>query len=163
VQSTLDLLRVRVPAAPVVVLSDKDDAEDVDRALTHGVRGYIPTTVSWEVAVAALRFISAGGTFVPAKTLRPATPKPDAQPESVQRFGRTDLTSRELSVIDLLRQGKPDKLIARQLDRQENTFKVHVGNILRKLNAASRTHAALVANRLLAQQAGSLAAPTRIG
>jgi DNA-binding NarL/FixJ family response regulator len=39
------------------------------------------------------------------------------------------------------------------LDMQENTVKVHVRNILKKLNATNRTHAAFVANRLLGQDA----------
>jgi DNA-binding CsgD family transcriptional regulator len=73
-----------------------------------------------------------------------------------------DLTPRELSVIDLLREGKPNKLIARQLDMQENTVKVHVRNILRKLNAANRTHAALVANRLFGQTAEPVAVSARL-
>ena len=68
-----------------------------------------------------------------------------------------DLTPRERSVIVLLRDGKPNKLIARQLDMQENTVKVYVRNILRKLNAANRTHAALLANRLLGQGAEPVA------
>jgi DNA-binding NarL/FixJ family response regulator len=165
VQSTLELLRVRLPEASAVVLSDKDDAEEVDRALTHGARGYIPTSVECEVAVAALRFISAGGTFVPANTLRSAAARPGDQPDGERqgRYGRMDLTPRELSVIDLLREGKPNKLIARQLDMQENTVKVHVRNILRKLNAANRTHAALVANRLLGQDAEPVARSARFG
>ena len=165
VQSTLELLRVRLPEASTVVLSDQDDVEEVNRALTHGVRGYIPTTVECEVAVAALRFVSASGTFVPAATLRPTAAKPDDQPEGERqrRTGRLDLTPREFSVIALLREGKPNKMIARQLDMQENTVKVHVRNILRKLNAANRTHAALVANRLLGQDAEPVAMPTRFG
>jgi DNA-binding NarL/FixJ family response regulator len=164
VQSTLELLRVRLPEASAVVLSDNDDAEEVDRALTHGARGYLPTSVSCEVAVAALRFISAGGTFVPANTLRSTVAKPDDQPDGERqgRYGRMDLTPRELSVIDLLREGKPNKLIARQLDMQENTVKVHVRNILRKLNAANRTHAALVANRLFGQTAEPVAVSARL-
>jgi DNA-binding NarL/FixJ family response regulator len=161
VQSTLELLRVRLPEASAVVLSDKDDAEEVDRALTHGARGYIPTSVECEVAVAALRFISAGGTFVPANTLRSAAARPDGERQG--QYGRMDLTPRELSVIDLLREGKPNKLIARQLDMQENTVKVHVRNILRKLNAANRTHAALLANRLLGQDEEPAALPARFG
>jgi DNA-binding NarL/FixJ family response regulator len=137
------------------VLSDKDDVEEVNRALTHGVRGYIPTSVECEIVLAALRFISAGGTFVPADTLRSTAANPDDQPEGERprRSGRLDLTPRELSVVDLLREGKPNKLIAAQLDMQESTVKVHVRNILRKLNAANRTHAAFVANRLLGQAA----------
>jgi DNA-binding NarL/FixJ family response regulator len=165
VESALELLRVRLPEASAVVLSDRDDVEEVNRALTHGVRGYIPTSVECEVAVAALRLIGAGGTFVPAGTLRSTAAKPDDQPQGgrQRRSDGLDLTPRELSVIDLLREGKPNKLIARQLEMQENTVKVHVRNILRKLNAANRTHAAFVANRLLGQDAEPVALPARLG
>jgi DNA-binding NarL/FixJ family response regulator len=161
VQSALELLRMRFPEASTVVLADSDDVDEVNRALAYGVRGYIPTSVEWEVAVAALRLVSAGGTFVPADALRSTASKPGDQPEG-ERQGRSDgldLTPRELSVIDLLREGKPNKLIAARLDMQENTVKVHVRNILKKLNAANRTHAAFVANRLLSQNREPVALP----
>jgi DNA-binding NarL/FixJ family response regulator len=154
VQSALELLRDRLPEAPAVILSDRDDVDEVNRALSHGVRGYIPTSVESEVAVAALRLINAGGTFVPADTWRASPTKQDNQSEG-ERRGRSDdldLTPRELSVIDLLREGKPNKLIAAQLEMQESTVKVHVRSILRKLHAANRTHAASMANRLLGQE-----------
>jgi len=143
------------------VLSDRDEVDEVNRALAHGVRGYIPTSVEWEVAVAALRLISAGGTFVPADALRSTTAKLDDQPEGEQqrRSDGRDLTPRELSVIDLLREGRPNKLIARELEMQESTVKVHVRNILKKLNARNRTHAALVASRLLGKGAEPVALP----
>jgi DNA-binding NarL/FixJ family response regulator len=164
VQSALELLRVRLPEASIVVLSDRDDVDEVNRALTHGVRGYIPTSVECEVAVAALRLISAGGIFVPADALRSTAAKPDDQPEGEQQGRRDglDLTPREFSVIDLLREGKPNKLIAAQLEMQESTVKVHVHNIMRKLNADNRTHAAFVANRLLGQDAESVALPNSL-
>jgi DNA-binding NarL/FixJ family response regulator len=151
VQTALELLKVRLPDAPAIVLSDRDDVDEVNLALTRGVRGYIPTSVECEVAVAALRLVNAGGTFVPADALRPAPAKQDNQPDA-ERRGRSDeldLTPRELSVIDLLREGKPNKLIAAQLEMRESTVKVHVRNILKKLNVGNRTHAASVANRLL--------------
>ncbi len=153
---------MRLPEASAVVLSDRDDAEEVNRALTQGVRGYIPTSVECEVAVAALRLIGAGGTFVPVKALHSTTARPDDRPEAgrQRRSDGLDLTPRELSVIDLLREGKPNKLIARQLDMQENTVKVHVRNILKKLNAANRTHAAFVANRLLGHAEKPVALPS---
>jgi DNA-binding CsgD family transcriptional regulator len=62
-----------------------------------------------------------------------------------------DLTPRELSVVELLREGKPNKLIATALLMQESTVKVHVRNIMKKLHVSNRTHAASVANRLLSQ------------
>jgi DNA-binding NarL/FixJ family response regulator len=164
VQSALELLRERLPEASIVVLADRDDVDEVNRALTRGVRGYIPTSVECGVAVAALRLISAGGTFVPADALRPTAAKLDDQPEGVRqrRSDGLDLTPRELSVIDLLREGKPNKLIAARLDMQENTVKVHVRNILKKLNATNRTHAAFVANRLLDQDAEPVALPNSL-
>jgi DNA-binding NarL/FixJ family response regulator len=148
---------MRLPETSAVVLSDRDDVEEVNRALALGARGYIPTSLDFEIVVAALRLVSAGGTFVPADALRPTAAEPHEQPED-QRRGRSnglDLTPREHSVIDLLREGKPNKLIAAQLDVEENTVKVHVRNILRKLNAANRTHAAFVANRLLGHDGGA--------
>jgi DNA-binding NarL/FixJ family response regulator len=154
VQSALELLRVHLPEASSVVLSDRDDVDEVNRVLTHGARGYIPTSVDCEVAVAALRLIGAGGTFVPADALRATSAKPQRRSDGL------DLTPRELSVIDLLREGKPNKLIARELDIEENTVKVHVRNILRKLNAANRTHAAFVANRLFGHDAKPVALPS---
>jgi len=164
VQSALELLRVRFPEAWAVVLSDRDDVDEVNRALTHGVRGYIPTSVGCEIAVAALKLISTGGTFVPAHALRSTAAKPDDQPEGERqrRSDGLDLTPRELSVIDLLREGKPNKLIAARLDMQESTVKVHVRSILKKLNAANRTHAAFVANRLLGKNAEPVALPTQL-
>jgi DNA-binding NarL/FixJ family response regulator len=164
IQCALELLRERLPEASVVVLADRDDVDEVNRALTHGVRGYIPTSVECGVAVAALRLISAGGTFVPADALRSTTAKPDDQPEGERqrRSDGLDLTPRELSVIDLLREGKPNKLIAARLDMQESTVKVHVRNILKKLNATNRTHAAFVANRLLGKIAEPVALPNSL-
>ena len=73
-----------------------------------------------------------------------------------------DLTPRELAVIDLLREGKPNKLIARRLDMQESTVKVHGRNSLKKLNAANRTHAAFVVNRLLGEDAEAVALDTQL-
>jgi DNA-binding NarL/FixJ family response regulator len=163
VQSALALLRARLSETAVVVLSDKNDLDDINQALTHGARGYIPSCVECEIALAALRLISAGGTFVPAAALRSTGAKPDDQGERQRRSGGLDLTPRELSVLALLREGNPNKLIARQLDMQESTVKVHVRNILRKLNAANRTHAVFIANRLLGQNGGSVATPARFG
>lgn len=157
VQEQLQLIKVRWPEIPVIVISDRDDSDDVISALNHGVRGYIPTSIATEVAIAALSLIEAGGTYVPADVLRIATFGIPGNVEEEQ--GQTgvqdefDLTSRELSVIDLLRQGKPNKVIALQLNMRDSTVKVHVRNILKKLRVTNRTGAAMVANRLLAQRA----------
>ena len=153
VQSALELVRLRLPQARVVVLSDRNDVENVNEALTCGVWGYIPTSVEAEVAFAALRLINAGGTYVPAQERTPRTAKLGIGVESQRPrlSDELDLTPRELSVLDLLREGKPNKLIAAGLSMEESTVKVHVRNILKKLHAANRTQAASVANRLLGE------------
>ena len=153
VQNALELVRLRLPEARVVVLSDRDDVENINDALTSGVWGYIPTSVEPQVVFAALRLINAGGTYVPAQERTPGPAKLGFGIESQRPrlSDELDLTPRELSVLDLLREGKPNKLIAAGLNMEESTVKVHVRNILKKLHAANRTQAASVANRLLGE------------
>jgi DNA-binding NarL/FixJ family response regulator len=148
IQNTLEFVRQHLAGTPVALLSDRDDVENVLEALTCGVRGFISTSLEAELAIAAFRLIGAGGTFIPTDALRVATTNYEhpSPPEELE------LTLRELSVIDLICEGKPNKVIAGKLDLQESTVKVHVRNILRKLNAANRTQAALVANRLRGYQ-----------
>jgi DNA-binding NarL/FixJ family response regulator len=155
VQYALERVRLQLPDAPVIVFSDRDDVEDVNEALTCGLRGYIPTSVDAEVAFAALRLIHAGGTFIPAHVLRSTSGMPDADAEGARRgfLDELELTPREFCVLDLLREGRPNKLIAAELKMEESTVKVHVRNILKKLRAANRTQAASVANRLLGYEA----------
>jgi DNA-binding NarL/FixJ family response regulator len=157
VQEELELVRLRLPDTRVIVLSDRDDVQNVNQALTCGVRGYIPTSVEAEVAVAALRLIKAGGTYIPAHERQSAVGRPDigVEGERQELPPELDLTPRELSVLDLLREGKPNKLIASGLSMEESTVKVHVRNILKKLRAANRTQAVSVANRLLVGNAPS--------
>jgi DNA-binding NarL/FixJ family response regulator len=153
VQNTLELLRLRVADAPVIVLSDCDEVDDIRRALDWGVRGYIPTSLEVKVASAALKLVNAGGIFIPAHVLRSATAEAATGIDGEWRGhpNKLDLTSRELAVIDLLREGKPNKLIAIELNMQESTAKVHVRNIMKKLGANNRTHAAGIANRILGE------------
>ena len=151
VQEQLQLIRTERAGIPVIMISDRDDAEDVIEALNQGVRGYIPTSIASEVAIAALTLIEAGGTYIPADVLRPGTIEFEAEPGAgaeAQAPGRLNLTSRELAVIDLLREGNPNKVIANRLNMRESTVKVHVRNILKKLRVSNRTSAATVANRL---------------
>ena len=162
VQEQLRLIRSERPEMAVIMISDRDDADDVREALNYGVRGYIPTSIASEVAIAALTLIEAGGTYIPADVLRsggiefeaePAAAEFEAEPVGTAEPhapGRLNLTSRELAVIDLLREGNPNKVIANKLNIRESTVKVHVRNILKQLRVTNRTHAATVANQLLA-------------
>jgi DNA-binding NarL/FixJ family response regulator len=155
IQNTIEFVRQHLAGTPVALLSGRDDVENVLEALTCGVRGFISTSLEAELAIAAFRLIGAGGTFIPTDALHAATAKIDtgSDYERPSLPEELELTLRELSVIDLMCEGKPNKVIAGKLDLQESTVKVHVRNILRKLNAANRTQAAFVANRLRGYQA----------
>jgi DNA-binding NarL/FixJ family response regulator len=153
VQEQLHLIKLRDPQIPVIMMSDRDDSADVINALNQGVRGYIPTSIAAEVAIAALTLIEAGGTYIPVDVLHAEGAEicGDAQAdEPANAPNGLNLTLRELAVIDLLREGNSNKLIALKLNMRESTVKVHVRNILKKLRVSNRTHAATVANRLLA-------------
>jgi DNA-binding NarL/FixJ family response regulator len=138
---------VRHPAKiPLVILSDIEDIEDVVEAIRHGVRGYIPTSLDVAEAAVAIRFVQAGGTFVPTNAvMRSPQDKQERAHANVPRVenARFDLlTPREREVAARLSQGMANKIIAHELRISEHTVKVFVHRILTKLNATNRTEVA---------------------
>ena len=134
-----------LPEVPLVLLSDRDDVEEVAKAIHHGVRGYIPTKLELSELVAAIHCVEAGGTFVPADTLIRFVLHQRATASSGSEVERTmwqGLTPREMEVVARLRQGKPNKVIAHELEITESTVKAFVRRILIKLNALNRTEVA---------------------
>jgi DNA-binding NarL/FixJ family response regulator len=156
VQSTLDLVKLHLGDAPIVLLSDRDDADQVAAALAYGLRGYIATSVEAEVVCAALKLIFAGGTFIPAGAFHEWTANSNISSHRMMQqelLNGTDLTPRELSVLELLRAGTPNKVIAINLQIHESTVKVHVRSIMKKLGVTNRTHAASIADQLFGAHA----------
>jgi DNA-binding NarL/FixJ family response regulator len=139
-------LRERHPAIPVVVLSGSERREDVLRALDLGAMGYIPKGVSNEVMLQALRLVLSGGVFLPPSALAAAASAPPVPPAAGLRD--LALTDRQAEVLALVLEGKPNKLICRQLGLAEGTVKIHVAACLRALGVHSRTQAAIEASRL---------------
>ena len=145
VLENIDRLAQALPGVPIVLLSDHDDVEEVATAIDHGVRGYIPTRLDLSEAAAGIRCVEAGGTFVPADILvrfvqhQQSISPPVTDPE---RTSWEFLTPREMEVIARLRQGKPNKVIAYELDISESTVKTFVRRILIKLRAVNRTEVA---------------------
>jgi DNA-binding NarL/FixJ family response regulator len=150
VAATLDRLQELMPEVPQIVVSDREDIRAVTEAIRRGVRGYIPTSLDSHVVVEALRFVQAGGTFVPASALINAATAPAAERETPHTASLPVLgfTHREREVLGHLRQGKPNKIIAHELKMQESTVKVHVRRIMKKLNATNRTQAAFLAQQM---------------
>jgi len=134
-----------MPSVPVAVLSDYEDADNIRAAFELGVRGYIPTSLASLVAVQAVHLVCAGGTFAPAAALlAPAGARngADAAP-SIEGF-----TQRQAQILDCLRHGMANKLIAYELNMCESTVKVHIRNIMKKLNATNRTQVVYLTNGL---------------
>ncbi len=174
VRRWLEDARAHVDGAPIVIVSDREEADEVVAAFRSGVRGFVPTSLDPSVALRAFTFIIGGGSFFPPSALLHPHPFPErahrsyaagngavAVQEDGPGKGGSDLTHRQHEVLDRLRHGKSNKVIARELQMQESTVKVHVRQIMRKLGAANRTQAALLAEMHLSQQPrpGSASAP----
>jgi DNA-binding NarL/FixJ family response regulator len=139
------------PDLPIVLIADPSEMAVADTLVTQlGLRGFIPTSSSAELAVAVLRLIIAGGSYVPRRTCEtqdfesgPSVSMPVPVRTSPDPMASAKLTPRERSVMDLLRQGMPNKLISYRLGMSQSTVKVHVHNIITKLNVRNRTEAAV--------------------
>lgn len=141
------------PDVPVVVVSVREDTEAIREALRAGAMGYIPKTSSPEVTTNALRFILAGGVYIPPHVLHLTDTRPEPSsgrdaggtPEQLEKaeggspFG---LTERQLEVLRLMAQGRSNKDIAADLNISPGTVKMHVSRIFKVLNVENRTQAA---------------------
>lgn len=138
----------------VFLISDRDyqiGPEFIRAASRLGARGFVSTrTTSLALALSAMRFVQAGGIFAPSNALLlsspPRRPSPTVQSD-------TGLTARETTVLELLKEGKTNKVIAEELHLSGNTVKVHVHNILRKMRASNRMEAASRGSRAVAVSA----------
>ena len=158
-------LRQRSPDLPVIVVSGYEDPAVMRSALDHGARGYIPKAYSPEIMLSAVRLVLAGGVYVPPMLLSGAAAEvvlagvpavadlpqaPEARRSNAPTLDslRTVLTERQVEVLQLLSQGKPNKLIGRALGISEGTVKIHLAAIFRALNVRNRTEAVIAAQAL---------------
>ncbi len=128
----------RHPGQAFAILSGTAPNRIAQEALSLGAMGFIPKSMGAKSLVNAVRFMVAGETFVPASVLD------DTGEDEESEFTR-QLSQREREVLSGLCQGQSNKEIARELDLQEVTIKLHVRTLCRKLNAKNRLHAAMIA------------------
>ena len=125
------------PNARVIVLSSHEGDVDIQRALEAGAQGYVVKGIVREELLETIRGVHAGKRRLPA---------PVAQ-KLAEHMGEEPISRRELDVLALMATGKRNKEIASQLSIAEDTVKMHVRNILSKLQVNDRTEAVTVALR----------------
>ena len=129
-------LKLDYPGVPVVILSATHDRATIMAALGAGAHGFIPKTADGMVLLDAVRRVLDGGL----SPLPDDAPMPEGDGVHVEPRA-LGLTARQTDVLKLLVQGKPNKLICRDLRLSEGTVKVHVSAILKALRVHSRTQA----------------------
>lgn len=122
----------------VALISGEATKAIAEEALEAGAAGFVPKSLPAKSLVNAVKFMAMGEQYAPIDFMTAV--------EEVQQNPLADkLTERELQVLKGLTEGKSNKEIARDLDIQEPTVKLHMKTLYRKLGAANRTQAALIA------------------
>lgn len=121
--------------ARVIVLTTYDGDEDIYRSLQAGAQGYLLKDMFFEELEAAIRAVHAGGRKIPGVVAE----------RLAERMGGSDLTGRELEVLELIVRGRSNREIGSALGISEATVKSHINSILGKLGVTDRTQAATTA------------------
>ena len=150
--SSLLFMRSEYPQVPVLVVSGYDEPALIQRVLHFGAVGFIPKTSSLETMGEAVRAALAGKTWVPV-----ALPPEDKSADAEIANKVATLSPQQLRVLLMLADGRLNKQIAHELSITEATVKAHMTVILRKLGLARRTQAAVLAQRLMQEEALPLA------
>ena len=130
---------------PIAILCDFADPIVAGRALTLGIRGYLSASMSLAELASAIRILAEGGTYIPSSVLVGMT---TARPALHENNRDVAFSPRQLEILQLLHEGRPNKVIAYELGMAEATVKVHIRMIMKKLNANNRTQVVLKTKRL---------------
>src|SRR5256714_6013281 len=160
IEDDLALVATFCPNAAVALLSNRDDEATATAAMQRGVRGFFPSSIPVDVAIAGLRLVLAGGVYrllpisrpseaskleteISGSTALPVIHVGKDATEIIPKKTMADLTPRQQQVLAALKLGLPNKLIAVKLNLSENTVKMHIHHIMRKCSAHNRTEAVL--------------------
>jgi two-component system, NarL family, response regulator len=128
-------LRKEFPSARVIIISSYDGEEDIYRSFQAGAQGYLLKSVLSEELFCAIKLVHGGKQYTP----------PQVKRSLAEHDPASDLTPREMEVLQLLIKGLSNKEIGEVLGCTENTAKFHIKNILGKLEVNDRTEAATAA------------------
>jgi DNA-binding NarL/FixJ family response regulator len=134
---TLVAIRGEFPRARIIMLTTSDSDGEIQRAMRAGASGYILKSTPKNELLAVIRAVHGGKKHIPAEVAA----------RIAEHLGEEDLTTRELDVLRLIRDGYRNKQIADRLAIAETTVNFHIKNLVDKLQANDRTHAVTIAIR----------------
>ncbi len=134
VEATRQIRQIN-PDARIIALTSYDGDQDIYKAIEAGVRGYILKEMVHTKVIDAIRTVHSGKRLMPQEVAERLS----------EYFPQVALTPREVEVLKYVARGMANKEIAHQLGTASGTVKMHVQNILAKLNASDRTHAVTIA------------------
>jgi len=130
-------IRGEFPEARIIMLTTSDSDGEIQRAMRAGAAAYILKSMSKDELVGVIRSVNAGRRLV----------SPEVAARLAEHMGEENLTTRELEVLRLIRDGYRNKQIADQLAIAKTTVNFHVKNLVDKLGANDRAHAVAIAIR----------------
>jgi DNA-binding NarL/FixJ family response regulator len=130
-------IKDKSPNARIIVLSSHEGDVDIQRALEAGAQGYVAKGIVRDELLETIRSVHAGKRRLPAAVAQ----------KLAEHMADEPISPRELEVLSLMTAGKRNKEIAGELSIAEDTVKMHVRNILSKLQVNDRTEAVTVALR----------------
>ncbi|MDB5834718.1 MAG: family transcriptional regulator [Caballeronia sp.] len=151
---TLQLLQQDLPDTAVIMLTVSEDVDELTRALREGACGYLLKNMEADALATMIRRAATGESVIAesmtqrliAQMRTPVRAEDTVAPASLEPRGTPAspaLTPRERDIVRILARGASNKDIARELDLAESTVKIHVRNVLRKLNLSSRVQIAI--------------------
>ncbi len=151
----LKTIKSHCPAASVVVLSSEDDPAIIRGAVEQGAAGFIPKSSTPNTMIAALESVFAGGIYLPSMAFSAGSPisaidlRTPVEPDlPLDESVVSQLSKRQLEVLIAAIKGKPNKIIARELDIAEGTVKAHLSIAYRVIDVKNRTEAVYLAAKL---------------
>ncbi len=130
-------IKAKSPNARIIVLSSHEGDVDIQRAMEAGAQGYVAKGLVREELLETIRSVHAGKRRLPAAVAQ----------KLAEHMADEPISPRELEVLSLMAGGKRNKEIAGELTIAEDTVKMHVRNILSKLQVNDRTEAVTIALR----------------
>ncbi|MBX2867595.1 MAG: response regulator transcription factor [Acidiferrobacterales bacterium] len=132
-------IRDKYPKIPVVLMSGHISQGDVERGFEMGARGFIPKTMNGKTLLSVLHLVVSGARYIPDLVLEESS---DSKPAPAQA---SNLSARELDVLNELVKGLSNKVIAKNLGVEETTVKLHLRSLFKKLEVKNRTEAVIAA------------------